>query len=720
MRSKYMIYALMLFAASFALSACSDSDDNGTSSTSEHVETTYNIGVIMPSAESSRWQRTAQWALDNISKSQKSLSKAVSLQLHWYDEADVTSSSVSEIIGDAVGRDSCVAMVGPMSIAKASSVASECTSRNLPLLLPQATSADFQRIFASSDYVYNLTESDITQCEMMLTEAVTFGFKRVSLMVRQDEYGNTFREWFGFQAENLGLKVHNIYVYSDAASLEANIRQLWHDNYDNIEDIFEYGADMLVFVPSSDDDMLKFDEVSMDIKETDGAFPYTLCTDRAVSTRIASTVKGEYEGMSPAPNPESGFAVAYREKYGEEPLPGEAQLYDAILMLAYSLTAQEAATEQLPLNEAIVKVVDGNATVDGSWLSDDIMYVFMMLRNGMQPSATGVSSDWLFDSRYHASVLHTTYRRWILRNGEYLTVEYVSTDGSGRTTSSTQIWDYTDKTQSRDEIDENQLDFDYPALGDKYAVIVAASTGFTNYRHQADALNVYQMLKSRGYDDDHIILIMEDDIAYNPNNINKGEVRVTPDGPNIYNKVKIDYHPSQLTAGDLTDILLGNASSVLPEVLRSGKSDDVFIYWAGHGNMGRLGLADRQVSSTQVMKALQAMNAAGRYRKMFFVVEACFSGSIAEQCVGIPGVLCMTAANAYESSNADIADADPDMGVFLSDTFTRNFVSYVTSNPSTSVRDLYYNLARTTVTSHAKVYNAEHYGNLLRNSFEDF
>lgn len=90
-------------------------------------------------------------------------------------------------------------------------------------------------------------------------------------------------------------------------------------------------------------------------------------------------------------------------------------------------------------------------------------------------------------------------------------------------------------------------DFSYAQLNDRYAVVVGASDTWVNYRHQADALAFYQLLKSNGYDDDHIILIMEDNIAFSPLNIRTGEVRVTPDGDNLYHDVAVDYHLSDIS-----------------------------------------------------------------------------------------------------------------------------------------------------------------------------
>ena len=112
------------------------------------------------------------------------------------------------------------------------------------------------------------------------------------------------------------------------------------------------------------------------------------------------------------------------------------------------------------------------------------------------------------------------------------------------------------------------------------------------------------------------------------------------------------------------------------------------------------------------------MNQAGRYRKILFAMDACYSGTIGKACEGIPGVLFITAANAYEPSKADMKD--PEMGVWLSNGFTRAFQDIIDENPSITLRDLYYTLARVTVGSHATVYNITNYGNMYTNTLQEF
>jgi glycosylphosphatidylinositol transamidase (GPIT) subunit GPI8 len=90
------------------------------------------------------------------------------------------------------------------------------------------------------------------------------------------------------------------------------------------------------------------------------------------------------------------------------------------------------------------------------------------------------------------------------------------------------------------DIGENSTVINYPELKDNYAVLIGASEGWSNYRHQADVLGFYHYLKNHGYDDDHIILILADDIAYNERNILPGVVRREQTGINLYENVQID------------------------------------------------------------------------------------------------------------------------------------------------------------------------------------
>ena len=164
---------------------------------------------------------------------------------------------------------------------------------------------------------------------------------------------------------------------------------------------------------------------------------------------------------------------------------------------------------------------------------------------------------------------------------------------------------------------------------------------------------------------------------------------------------------------------MGEVSERLPHVVSSCGNDNIIVFWCGHGNFGKLAWGSREtVYGWQLNGILSKMNEAGKYRKILFSMDACYSGSIGEACEGIPGVLFITAANAVETSKADMKD--PEMGIWLSNGFTRGFQETVDANPDIILRDLYYKLARNTVGSHATVYNVENYGNMYKESMNEY
>ncbi len=57
-----------------------------------------------------------------------------------------------------------------------------------------------------------------------------------------------------------------------------------------------------------------------------------------------------------------------------------------------------------------------------------------------------------------------------------------------------------------------------------WAVLVSTSRHWLNYRHSANALAMYRVLKRFGFPDSHIILMLSDDHACNPRNPFKAQV----------------------------------------------------------------------------------------------------------------------------------------------------------------------------------------------------
>lgn len=124
---------------------------------------------------------------------------------------------------------------------------------------------------------------------------------------------------------------------------------------------------------------------------------------------------------------------------------------------------------------------------------------------------------------------------------------------------------------------------------DHWAVLVAGSNGFWNYRHQADICHAYQVLIKNGFPANNIIVMAYDDIANDEENPIPGKIFNKPDGPDVYAGCKIDYKGDDVTPANFLAILQGDATKVKGgngRVLKSTKDSKVFINFSDHGSPG--------------------------------------------------------------------------------------------------------------------------------------
>nr|GMD45950.1 vacuolar-processing enzyme-like [Ipomoea batatas]GMD48839.1 vacuolar-processing enzyme-like [Ipomoea batatas] len=121
------------------------------------------------------------------------------------------------------------------------------------------------------------------------------------------------------------------------------------------------------------------------------------------------------------------------------------------------------------------------------------------------------------------------------------------------------------------------------SVGTRWAVLIAGSNGYWNYRHQADICHAYQILKAGGLKDENIVVFMYDDIAYNEENPRKGIIINSPHGEDVYHGVPKDYTGDDVTVNNLLAVILGDKSAVKGgsgKVVDSGPNDHIFIYYS--------------------------------------------------------------------------------------------------------------------------------------------
>ncbi|XP_010553469.1 PREDICTED: vacuolar-processing enzyme beta-isozyme [Tarenaya hassleriana] len=193
------------------------------------------------------------------------------------------------------------------------------------------------------------------------------------------------------------------------------------------------------------------------------------------------------------------------------------------------------------------------------------------------------------------------------------------------------------------------------STGTRWAVLVAGSSGYGNYRHQADVCHAYQILRNGGLKEENIVVFMYDDIADHGLNPRPGTLINHPHGDDVYDGVPKDYTGTNVTAANLYAVLLGDKKAVKGgsgKVVASKPEDRIFLYYADHGGPGVLGMPKTPyVYAAELIETLKKKHKSGTYKEMVIYVEACESGSIFEGIMPKDlNIYVTTASNAQESS----------------------------------------------------------------------
>jgi len=227
---------------------------------------------------------------------------------------------------------------------------------------------------------------------------------------------------------------------------------------------------------------------------------------------------------------------------------------------------------------------------------------------------------------------------------------------------------------------------------DKWAVLVAGSNTYSNYRHQSDVFNAYHLLKSNGFDESKIITFAYDDIAQSSRNPFKGKVFNKPTykepGVDVYEGVKIDYKGKDVDPAVFLEVLEGNKDAVKSKgtgrVLESTSDDEVFLYFADHGAPGLIAFPSKYLYATQLLPTFEKMR--GNYKKLVFYLEACESGSMFTKLPNDTKIYALSAANPSESSwgyycSPQDVVGGKHIGSCLGDLFSINFLETTYAAP---------------------------------------
>ena len=616
---------------------------------------------------------------------------------------DLAVGDLRTLAGEMLADDDIKVVIGPVTSDESFDLAPLFVRHRKLLITPTATSADLGRAFGRKKYFWRTCVGDVAQIKTMLHILKLRGVERIGLLYEDTGYGKTFLDWTPFFALEMGVN------FTGMSSFERG-----QDSY----------ATEIATATAGDPEYLLIvalpgvaATIAADLAAT-GSDVRPFFADAAQAPHLVETLgdaANGLEGTAPAMDPTAGFAEAYLEKFGEEPNTYGAATYDAFLMSVYALARHQHKRGWEWPEDSLRTVLAGRGRHVG-W--DQVTEGISLIVDGGRPDIAGASGPLTFDRLHGVEPLGAFYARWEVTDGAFHTAATLSSGDvlGGSNKASMALAGTSMETAS--VFDGTTAGPSVGARGDLWTVIIATSKDWKNYRHQADALAMYRLLRSNGVPDDRIILFLIDDIPYLSENPLQGVVRHIPLGPNVRKDVTVDYVGEQVTVENLRAVLLGEKSEATPVVVESDESSNVFLFIVDHGMPGAIPFDHGgPLSATEIAEITDTMHKRGRFRKMFIMVEVCFGESVGLR-IDTPGVLYFTGAALNEQSFG--ANYDGEVKAWLADDFTHNVIMTVSRNQNIYISDLYTTVYSKVVGSHVRMRNAENFGDVAGTKMTEF
>ncbi|CCW69191.1 unnamed protein product, partial [Phytomonas sp. Hart1] len=190
-----------------------------------------------------------------------------------------------------------------------------------------------------------------------------------------------------------------------------------------------------------------------------------------------------------------------------------------------------------------------------------------------------------------------------------------------------------------------------------WVVILGGARYYFNYRHTLNALGVYNLVRSHGIDDDHILFFFSDGTPCDPRNPHAGALKVQfEDYPNILNWydpcTRVDFFATNVDVPAFLHTLQGRYDATTAETrrLRTDAHSNLLIYLTGHSAKGYFKFQDaKYLSGTDLSEALSMMHTQGRYRKVLLLVDTCKALELC-RTITAPNVVCLASSDADKDS----------------------------------------------------------------------
>ncbi|MCA9716459.1 MAG: ABC transporter substrate-binding protein, partial [Myxococcales bacterium] len=439
-----------------------------TDSEGEAAPEAIRIAVLMPLVDGDSLPNL-EWALEGVNAAGGVAGRPLAL-----DYFDPRVEDLYSLAAELAGDDEHVAVIGPAGSAALAEVADLFLEANKPLISTTSTSDDLLRAYGGKDVIWRTRESDIAQTELLVRYAKGGGAERVTLLTSLDIAGYTFFTWFGFFARELGFADDDVQIVTFASDSPCDAQLM---------EVLEDMPDMVIVAAGSPEQM---DCVALGLPPPGAARPRIVFADTGFDPyaleRHGALAAG-LEGFTGAGD--ERFEEAYLERFpGERLSPHGPSEYDAVLLLAYGLE-RAGGRGGVALIEGMKDAVDGDEALAAVGPdADGIAATLAAMRAGGRPRLRGASGPLVFEPELYMDLASSTLAHYQLtEDGLALDLRLTTDDPTFLTSQGV----FVRPRAAPPDVDQSAWS---PAVAktETWAVIAALSSGFSNYRHQADAL----------------------------------------------------------------------------------------------------------------------------------------------------------------------------------------------------------------------------------------
>ena len=231
----------------------------------------------------------------------------------------------------------------------------------------------------------------------------------------------------------------------------------------------------------------------------------------------------------------------------------------------------------------------------------------------------------------------------IFANDPVRNVKIVQDDGANRMNLEHELEKFFSNSEKQNQKHSNN-----------WAVLINSSRFWFNYRHIANTLSFYHIVKKLGIPDSQIVLMLADDVACNPRNRFPGEVFNNKNRQkNVYGEnVEVDYRGYEVTVEQFFRVLTGRHSDSVPtsKRLMSDEHSNVLLFMSGHGGDEFFKFQDQEeINSADIADVVQQMADRKRFKEMLMIVDTCQAGSLFDKLY-TPNVLAVGSSRRGENS----------------------------------------------------------------------